>query len=331
MPAASAPPAPGGRGARRRPAVVYSDRYAFDIGRHVFPIDKYRRVHAALIGAGALSPADVVEPEPLSWEQLAAVHTGGYLARLRSGLTVAEQAELELPWSPAIVEGFRLMAGGTVLAARLALGLDGDAEPRCVAVHLGGGFHHAFADHGEGFCMFNDVALAIRLLRGAAFERAAIVDGDVHHGNGTARIFQGERSVFTFSVHQIHNYPAAKPASSLDVGLADGALDAEYLHALREALPTVFAFEPQILFYLAGADPYAGDQLGGLCLSKDGLRTRDRIVFEAARRAGVPVVVTLAGGYARLVEDTVDIHVATVEEALAVLAQEPRRGQAAVG
>jgi acetoin utilization deacetylase AcuC-like enzyme len=232
---------------------------------------------------------------------------------------------MEIPWSPRIVDGFRLMAGGTMVAARLALeeaqAAGGSGPGRwTVVAHLGGGFHHASGSHGEGFCMFNDVAVAIRVLkRDRLIARAAVVDCDVHHGNGTATIFAGEPSVFTFSMHQLHNYPASKPPGALDIALDDLTTDEEYLEELREALPRVFASGAQIVFYLAGADPYAEDQLGGLRLSKGGLRDRDRLVLRAARDARVPLVVTLAGGYARHVEDTVDIHVATIAEASAAL------------
>jgi acetoin utilization deacetylase AcuC-like enzyme len=222
------------------------------------------------------------------------------------------------------------MAAGTLLAARIALGTarlpdvidrtgpDGAHRPtRGVGLHLGGGFHHACEDHGEGFCLFNDVAVAIQVLRRErAISRAAVVDCDVHQGNGTAFIFAGDRSVFTFSIHQEHNYPVFKPASSLDINLPDYADDELYLRQLAGAVPRVFAAAPDIVFYLAGADPFEDDQLGGLSLTKQGLRRRDRFVFNAARELDVPVVVTLAGGYARRVEDTVDIHAATVEEAI---------------
>jgi acetoin utilization deacetylase AcuC-like enzyme len=182
-------------------------------------------------------------------------------------------------------------------------------------VHIGGGLHHAFPSHGEGFCPFNDVAVAARVLQARGVERIAVVDLDVHHGNGTAFIFESDPRVFTFSMHQQHNYPMWKPRGSLDIGLPDGTQDAAFLHELDGALPVVMAHEPQCVFYLAGADPYEDDQLGGLRLTKDGLRERDRRVIEAVRRAGVPLVVTLAGGYARRVEDTVEIHAATIEEA----------------
>jgi acetoin utilization deacetylase AcuC-like enzyme len=302
--------------------IIYSPRYVIDIGTHVFPTVKYRLIHERLAQHGLVAAGEFVEPETASWEDLAAVHTADYLDKLRTGvLTLQEQATLELPWAPGIVEGFRLMVGGTILAGRLASGQRraraGDPPAAWpIVVHLGGGLHHGFANHGEGFCVFNDVAVAIRRLQNdGAARRIAIVDCDVHHGNGTAMIFGGDKDVFTFSIHQQQNYPAFKPKGSLDVGLPDGTGDAAYLDALASALPRVFDSRPDIIFYLAGADPYEDDQLGGLRLTREGLRERDRQVFAAARGAGIPVVVTLAGGYARHVEDTVAIHVGTVEEA----------------
>jgi acetoin utilization deacetylase AcuC-like enzyme len=278
---------------------------------HVFPTEKYRLVAARVARAG-LVPAGFVEPVPASWDELALVHTPAYLDALAHGtLTPDDLARLEIPCSPAIVEGFRLMTGGTITAARLAL----DGRDR-VAVHIGGGFHHAFAGHGEGFCMFNDVAVAIReAQRARRAVRAAVVDLDVHHGNGTASIFAGDPRVFTLSVHDQANYPPVKPAGSLDIGLARGSGDADYLGGLDGALTRVLEHLPDVLFYLAGADPYSDDQLGGLAVSQAGLRRRDRLVFEAGRSAGVPIVVVLAGGYARHLDDTVAIHAATVEEA----------------
>jgi acetoin utilization deacetylase AcuC-like enzyme len=185
-----------------------------------------------------------------------------------------------------------------------------------VVCHIGGGFHHAFPNHGEGFCAFNDVAVAARVLQASGFERIAIVDLDVHHGNGTAFIFESDPRVFTFSMHQQHNYPMWKPRGTLDVGLADGTRDATFLRELTRGLAAVMAHAPQCVFYLAGADPYEDDQLGGLRLTKDGLRQRDRLVIDTVRGAGIPLVITLAGGYARRVEDTVAIHAATVEETI---------------
>ena len=208
------------------------------------------------------------------------------------------------------------MVGGTITAARIACGVDefeiGNSK---LAIHIGGGLHHAFPNHGEGFCLFNDVAVAVRVLQAHGVQRIAIVDLDVHHGNGTAFIFESDPRVFTFSMHQQHNYPIWKPRGSLDIGLPDGTSDQTFLRHLVQALPAVMASDPQCVFYLAGADPYEDDQLGGLQLTKAGLRERDRMVIGTVRRAGVPLVITLAGGYAWNVEDTVAIHVATIEEA----------------
>jgi len=293
--------------------VVYTPRYHLDFGAHVFPTAKYRLVAARLVEAG-LVPSGFVEPLAATWDELALVHTAGYLDAVAHGrLTPDEVARLEIPCTPAIVEGFRLMTGGTLTASRLAL----DGRDR-VAVHVGGGFHHAFAGHGEGFCLFNDVAVAIRAARRArAADRAAVVDLDVHQGNGTASIFAGDARVFTLSIHDQANYPEVKPPGSLDIGLPPGTGDAAYLAVLDGALGRALEHYPDVLFYLAGADPFLDDQLGGLALTMDGLRRRDRAVFDAARSAGVPVVVLLAGGYARRLEDTVAIHAATIAEAAA--------------
>lgn len=284
--------------------VIYSPRYELDLGPHVWPTSKYRLVAERL-------NAPCLEPEPCAWDDLALVHTREYLEKIRTGTLSADEIRmLELPWTPAIGEGFRLMTGGTCAAAGYAL-QDG------FSAHLGGGLHHAFAGHGEGFCLFNDVAVAIRRLqRDGRITRAAVVDCDVHHGNGTAMIFERDPSVFTFSIHQQHNYPLFKPSSDLDIGLKDGARDGEYLDRLHGALAAVMASHPELVVYLAGADPFEGDRLGGLQLTKDGLRARDRMVIDAARSAGVPVAVVLAGGYAEDVDDTVQIHLATVHEML---------------
>ena len=292
--------------------VVFSPRYQIDIGTHVFPTRKYQLVRDRLLETGTITPSALVEPQPASWEDLALVHTGEYLANLRNGtLSDDDLAQLELPWSVEMVEGFRVMVGGTILAARLA------AEARGIVAHIGGGLHHAFPNHGEGFCPFNDVAVAVRALQREGSARAAVIDLDVHHGNGTAFIFESDPRVFTFSMHQQHNYPMWKPRGSLDIGLPDGTGDDEYLRRLEEALPDVMASNPDSLFYLAGADPYGDDQLGGLRLTREGLRARDRMVFEQARRAGLPTTIVLAGGYARRVDETVAIHCATIEEAAA--------------
>jgi acetoin utilization deacetylase AcuC-like enzyme len=232
-----------------------------------------------------------------------------------------------------MVDGFRLMVGGTIQAALMACGKRGRGyffeqpqknTPVPISCHIGGGLHHAFPNHGEGFCPFNDVAVAVRVLQLQGIERGAIIDLDVHHGNGTAFIFESDPRVFTFSMHQQLNYPMWKPRSSLDIGLPDGMHDDGYLGELDRALPKVMASGPECVFYLAGGDPFEEDQLGGLRLTREGLRRRDRMVIEAVGAAGVPLVITLAGGYARRVEDTVAIHVATVEEAIKATTKAPR-------
>lgn len=298
--------------------VVYTDRYHIDLGPHVFQTEKYGLVHAAVLTAGLAQSSDVCEPEPPGWGLLGLVHTSEYLAKLRvGGLSPQAIAELGLPWSHEIVEGFRLMVGGTIAAARLACGIGATSvDPSPVGIHLGGGLHHGFPNHGEGFCLFNDIAVAIRALQRSGFERLAVIDLDVHHGNGTAFVFESDPRVFTFSMHQQHNYPMWKPRGSLDIALADGTTDAIYLGELERALPKVMAHQPDCVFYVAGADPYRDDQLGGLCLTREGLRRRDRAVVECVRATGTPLVITLAGGYARRLADTVSIHVATVAEAV---------------
>ena len=285
---------------------VYSPRYEFSLPGHVWPTAKYRLIVEQLRGA-----VDLVPPSPASWDDLALVHTAEYLDKLRSHrLTLGDLVTLELPWTPELADAFRLMVGGTCDAARLALD-----EGR--AAHVGGGLHHAYAEHGEGFCPFNDIAVAIRVLqRDGRIARAAVVDCDVHHGNGTAAIFAHDPAVFTFSIHQQHNYPAHKPASSLDIGLEDGAGDARYLAALRGALPQVIGSRPDLLVYVAGADPFEKDRLGGLALTKEGLAERDEEVVAAAHAAGIPLALVLAGGYAADVADTVDIQAATVRALL---------------
>jgi len=290
--------------------VIYSPRYHVDIGLHVFPTRKYQLVHARLLEDRVIAAQDVIEPQAAAWDDLALVHTREYLAKIRDGTLAQDDiAQLELPWSSEMVEGFRLMVGGTIEAARVAV------RQRSIVAHIGGGLHHAFPNHGEGFCPFNDVAVAIRVLQHDGLQRAAVIDLDVHHGNGTAFIFESDPGVFTFSMHQQYNYPMWKPRGSLDIGLMDGTGDADYHRQLEDALPVVMASHPECLFYLAGADPYEEDQLGGLGLTLDGLRARDRIVIDQARSTGLPMVVVLAGGYARNVDDTVAAHVATMKEA----------------
>lgn len=295
--------------------VVSHPAYEFDIGAHVFPTAKYRLVRERLIAEGTITPAGIVQPEPVTDDDVRLVHTRDYVRKIVEGtLSLQEQMQLEIPFRPGMRDAMWLMTGGTALAARLAL-------QHGLAAHLGGGFHHAFADHGEGFCLINDVPIAIRMLqRDGAVTRALVVDLDVHHGNGTADIFKDDETVFTFSMHQQQNYPAWKPPSDLDVGLPNGIGDGQYLALLEQHLPAIIdKHRPDIAFYLAGADPYREDQLGGLGLTIDGLKRRDAFVIETAGKSRVPLVITLAGGYARNTDDTVEIHCNTVRVALSGL------------
>ncbi len=300
--------------------VVYHDGYDLNLGDHVFPSQKYRLVKEKLVADGVVSREEIVAPSLAEDDDLALVHDWRWIRRLRTGtLSYEEVSRLELPYSRQMVRAFRLAAGGTILAGRLAL-RDG------IGFNLSGGFHHAFRDHGEGFCAINDVAVAIRRMqRAGRIERAMIVDCDVHQGNGTAVLFAKDRKVFTLSIHQSNNYPLEKPPSDIDINLADQTGDEEYLEQLRTYyLPALRGFRPSLVVYLAGADPYYQDQLGGLALTMGGLRQRDRFVMESALRAGVPVAVTLAGGYAYRLEDTVTIHCNTVKAAVeAILAAGP--------
>ena len=314
--------------------LIYSDGYYLPIGQHVFPAEKYRRVHQQLIESGTADASDFLTPQPASDQDILLVHTPQYVSKLKTGtLSAREELQLEVPFSPELVSAFWLAAGGSILAAEHAL-KDG------IAINIGGGFHHAFSDHGEGFCMIHDVAVAIRRMqRDNKIRTAMTVDCDVHQGNGTAAIFAGTRTmseplpssgppilgthqlmrgshagdVFTISLHQENNYPPLKPPSSIDVDLPDGITDDDYLAWLDNALSSgLRQFTPDLICYIAGADPYREDQLGGLGLTIDGLKKRDELVFRVAKAQGVPVMVTYAGGYAQRVEDTVTIHCNTV-------------------
>ena len=288
--------------------LIYHPRYDLNLGPHVFPSQKYRLVREALIKQGIADEEDFIAPEPASDDDVLRVHTAAWVHKLQTdSLTLSERMKLEIPYSPETLEAFWLAAGGSILAGQRAL-------TEGFAANLGGGFHHAFPGHGEGFCMIHDVAIAIRRLQhDGAIARAMVVDTDVHHGNGTAAIFASDASVFTLSIHQENNYPVPKPTSDEDIGLEDGTRDAEYLDALEEGLlHALRRMKPDLIFYVGGADPYREDQLGGLGLSIEGLAQRDRLVFERARQRGIPVAATLAGGYARRVADTVQIHVNTI-------------------
>jgi acetoin utilization deacetylase AcuC-like enzyme len=322
--------------------VVYSEVYYLPIGEHVFPAAKYRALAQYLLDQNLVSQDDIIAPKPADDDDVLLVHTPLYVHKLKTGaLSVREELELEVPYSRELVDAFWLHAGGSILAAELAL------RDR-VCVHLGGGFHHAFTDHGEGFCVVNDVAVAIRKMQHEnRIVRAMTVDCDVHQGNGTAAIFGGAQEpfppppawsaaltlprkpahmkqahsgdVFTISLHQENNYPVWKPPSSIDVNLPDGTGDDEYLDWLAKALASAIEqFKPELLVYVAGADPYREDQLGGLALTIDGLRRRDEAVFRFARDNGIPVMATLAGGYARQLQDTIRVHANTVVAAIQV-------------
>jgi acetoin utilization deacetylase AcuC-like enzyme len=285
---------------------------AFPAGQP-FPVSKSALLRDQLRADGVLATEDILEPDPIDMESLALVHTGAYLEKLTSsGLSAAEQRRLGLPWSEALWRRSRLASGGTLLAARAAI-------ENGLAGNLAGGAHHAFADHGEGFCVLNDVAIAIAKLRAeGAIERAAVVDLDVHQGNGTAAIFENVDDVFTFSMHGERNYPLAKMRSNLDVPLQDHAGDAEYLDTLQRHLPTVLERSAaDIAFYLAGVDVAAGDRYGKLALTEDGIRRRDRLVIESVRARGVPVVIVLAGGYAATRTRTAELHAHAFREAVA--------------
>ena len=290
--------------------VVHSPAYECDIGSHVFPTQKYRLVVEQLLATGVLRPEQVVQPHPVDRTALERVHTRAYVDDLLALRPTQRVLRSELPIDAAIRDAALMAAGGTLLAARAALE-DG------AAMHIGGGFHHAMPDHAEGFCYVNDIAVAIRALQSEGhIDQVAVVDTDVHQGNGTARIFQNDTSVWTFSIHQENNYPV-KEVSDLDIGLDDGTGDAAYLAALAGAMPLALAAPPDIVFMVAGVDPFFDDQLGGLALTHDGLRARDRLVVDACAHAGVPVVGLLAGGYARRSSDTVLAHVQTAHAVLA--------------
>jgi acetoin utilization deacetylase AcuC-like enzyme len=289
--------------------VFYCDTFSFPLpAGHRFPVQKYALLRRAVMAAGLVSPGDLLIPEPASDEQILRAHDVEYLRRLESGqLTPKEMRPIGLPWSPELVARARCSVGGTIAACRAAL-RDG------VAVSLAGGTHHAFRDRGQGFCVFNDSAVAARSMQAEGrVGRVVVLDCDVHQGNGTAAILADDPTIFTFSIHGARNFPFRKERSDLDIELEDGAGDAAYLAALQvgvqEALGRAAA---DLAIYLAGADPYMGDQLGRLALTKAGLAERDRLVFRLCAQWGLPVAGVMAGGYGRQIQDTVDIHLQTV-------------------
>lgn len=300
--------------------VSYCDGYYVPLpDGHPFPMAKFPALHRQLQDEGLLSDADVVPPRQADWADLRRVHTSAYLSRLARG-TLSDQAErrMGLPWSKRLVYRSRLAVQGTLNAAFMAL-TDG------VAANLAGGTHHAFPDHGEGFCVLNDVAVAVRVLQTACWaRRILILDLDVHQGNGNAAFFANDDAVFTFSMHGAKNYPFEKPPSSLDVPLDDDTTDASYLKTLRTYLPdTLDAVRPDLVFYLAGIDVAANDRFGRMALSREGLHARDRYVLEQLRERHLPVVLLLSGGYAETPADTADLHAITHREAARVFHSAP--------
>jgi len=294
----------------------HSDRFVIPLPpRHRFPIQKYQGVREGLLRMGVLSALELEEAPLADRNVLELVHTPEYLGRLFSAaLGELELRRLGFPWSEELLVRSRASVGGTLAAARWALA-------HGVGGNLAGGTHHAFADHGEGFCVFNDIAVAIRALQAERkISRALVVDLDVHQGNGTAQIFENESSVFTFSMHGAHNFPFHKTKSSLDIALEDGTGDEAYLAALAEHLPQVFRLaDPDIVFYQAGVDPLADDSLGRLALTAEGLRLRDELVFGKALECQLPIVLTLGGGYAEPIDKSIQAHIATYQAARAVL------------
>jgi acetoin utilization deacetylase AcuC-like enzyme len=292
----------------------YSDTFVLPLPEgHRFPMTKYRRLREALLAQGVLDESDLVVPDTAEWDDIRLAHCASYVEAVANGTLTAEaQRRIGFPWSPGMVERSRRSVGATIAAARHVM-LRGER----VSANLAGGTHHAFSDRGAGYCVFNDVAVAARvLLRDGLVARATVVDCDVHQGDGTAAIFRGDPRVFTMSLHGATNFPFRKETGDLDITFPDGARDDEYLSALAMHLPDVLdGSEPEVVFYLAGADPYEGDRLGKLSLTIEGLVQRDRFVFEQCRIRSIPVVVTMAGGYCPDVEAIVAIHANTIKEA----------------
>ncbi len=290
----------------------YSDHFVLPLPEgHRFPMVKYSMLRERVEASGICAPGELRVPEPVSDEEILRAHEDGYLRRVAGGeLSAKEMRRIGFPWSERMVERSRRASGGTVGACLAAL-------DEGLAANLAGGTHHAFADRGEGYCVFNDSAIAARALQAMGLvERVVVLDTDVHQGNGTAAILRGDPSVFTFSIHGASNFPFKKEESDLDVPLPDGADDGEFLEALERGTERALdASRAELAIYLAGADPFVDDRLGRLSVSKDGLAERDRLVLESCRERNVPVAVTMAGGYARNVEDTVEIHFRSIERA----------------
>ena len=288
--------------------IVYSPEYEVNLGAHPFVTAKYRLVKEKLIEENIFTEKDFVIPEIPDDDDILLVHTPEYFKKVKSvHLSSDEILRLEIPLTKEIAGAGVLCCGGTILSCMLAIETG-------AGIHLGGGFHHAFSDHGEGFCVFNDLAVAIRKMQKLnKIKKALVIDCDLHQGNGTAYIFQKDTNVFTFSIHQEDIYPYPKQRSNVDIELSAGSGDEEYLELLRKSVPSLIEkHKPEIILYQAGADPYKGDQLGQLKLTIDGLKKRDEFIFKQARTHDIPVAVTLGGGYALDTKDTVNIHTNTV-------------------
>ena len=299
--------------------VFYSDTFVLPLPEgHRFPMAKYSMLRERVDGSGICGPGELRVPEAVSDEEILRAHSPDYLRRIVSGaLTEKEVRRIGFPWSPRMVERSRRASGGTVGACLAALG-------EGLAANLAGGTHHAFADRGEGYCVFNDSAIAARAVQAAGLvRRVVVIDTDVHQGNGTAAILAGDPSTFTFSIHGAKNFPFHKEESDLDVPLPDGADDTEFLSALETGLEAALdAADAELAIFLAGADPFEDDRLGRLSVTKEGLAARDALVLGSCRERGIPVAVTMAGGYARKVEDTVDVHFGSVRRAAELLEME---------
>jgi len=296
--------------------IVYSDEYYVDIGAHVFPTAKYRLIKERLESDKDLSSQiEILKPDYVGDADILLVHEKAYLKKLKDGtFTPQEMLTLELPYSRELAKSSFLYCGGTICASKFAV-------KEGLGIHLGGGFHHAFPDHGEGFCVLNDIAVAVRKLKKEGLiKKAMIIDCDLHQGNGTAYIFKDDKDVFTFSIHQENNYPFFKPRSDLDIGLPDRTKGKAYLAYLEKNIPRAISdFKPDFIMYVAGADPYEDDQIGNLGLTIEGLKKRDEFVFTQGKNFEVPIAVVLAGGYAYRQEDTVNIHFNTVKAGIEIL------------
>jgi len=295
--------------------VFHSDQFEFPLPpKHHFPLRKFAMLYQAVAAADLVPPEDLVVPQAATDEQILRAHDADYLERVKSGrLSPKEIRRIGLPWSPELVERARRSVGGTIGACRAALS-DG------VAINLAGGTHHAFRDHGQGYCLFNDIVIAARAMQvQRRARRVVVLDCDVHQGNGTAAIAADDPTLFTFSIHSEQNFPLHKEHSDLDIGLDDGTGDEAYLEALEGGIRRVLELaRADLAIYVSGADPHEDDLLGRLALTKAGLAARDRLVFERCLRAGLPVAVAMAGGYGRRIKNTVDIHLQTVRIAVEV-------------